>query len=99
MIHCSAQRERCWAIIDMQNANSHPASREAVLSMLLTGHRLKLSCAAVNIASIGRDVPAIAPLPKGEARHSGELSASVRIPSASNIRAQANASAPAEMGC
>src|SRR5437763_173388 len=97
MIHCSAQRERCMEIMQQANRKSHAESREAVRSMLLAGALLKFSSAAVSLASIGSDVPAMAPLPKGDLFRT--VAWTVRIVSNSNISAQARASAAAQIGC
>src|SRR5687768_4927479 len=65
MIHCSAQRERCMASIAHANRRSHAMSRDAVCSILLVGGVPMSNSCAVTVGSIGSELPAIAPLPRG----------------------------------
>ena len=74
IITSSETREKCTPSVAHANANSRNTSRSATASMLLpvtTGSpdssSVKLRSCAVTVRSMGSVVPAIAPLPSGEA--------------------------------
>ena len=108
MIHCSAQRERCWAIMaqaidevagDVARCGVLDAVRSADDPIARSSRSLIRQALSDRIGSIGSEVPAIAPLPKGiECRHAVDQHRRVGSTSRANIVAHASASAPATIG-